>query len=146
MGFEGEKVGLIPALGFQRCGIAELHHVLALLLLHSTRASGERQGELLMSGLPGFRASLFGRQSLGLFLIYRSCIDQALAILGGASFPQPMGEQAALLSAVSNAFLVRDAMCACVPVHSPGSQGVQSTAGASKPWAQRGFPTKSSSQ
>lgn len=30
VGFEGEKVGLIPALGFQRCGIAELHHVLAL--------------------------------------------------------------------------------------------------------------------
>jgi len=72
------------------------------------------RAEPLISGLLCFWASLFGRQSLGLSLTYRSWRDQALAILGAASLSQSVGEQAALLSAVSNAGLLGGChVCPC---------------------------------
>lgn len=74
-----------------------------------------------MLGLPCFRASLFGRQSLGLFFTYSSCIGQTLPILFAASLPQSVGEHTALLSAVSNAVLVGGGcVCPC-----PGAQPQQ---------------------
>ena len=152
MGFEGEKVGLIPGSAFPKAWDGSV--ALKPLCLHSTRASGERQGEPLVPGLPCFRASPFCRQSLGLLLTYSSCIGQALAILGAASLPQSVGR--AGCSALCCEQRIFGGRLLCVPVSRstapaagepglPSALPVQSKAGASKLWVQRGFPAKRSS-